>query len=203
MASVENTIQRRFLTLNACLNAPQLGIVRYITLWQGYVAIGSRIACDRHPSLSALQPPAVLRFLLRPPCLPPSVPLSNGPLSRKLEEFIDKHISSVAQMEVLLLLYRESKRAWSAEDVANALYIQPEAVAGYLDELVRTGCCLVEPSGAASFRYDPTDPRRHEQVQELANSYKTKSVAVIARIFSKPQNHLRLFSDAFKLRRDD
>lgn len=106
-------------------------------------------------------------------------------------------------MEALLLLCRESKRAWSARDVAQAIYIQPEAAGGYLEELLRTGCCCRDPADADSFRYDASDQRRHELVLELAEAYKTRSVAVITRIFSKPQNHLRLFSDAFRFRKDD
>lgn len=105
-------------------------------------------------------------------------------------------------MEVLLLLYRESGRGWSAEEVAQALYIQPEAAAGYLDDLYRGGCCACDEA-TGKYHYSSADSQLNQAVQELAAAYKTRSVAVITRIFSKPQTHLRLFSDAFKIRKDD
>lgn len=106
-------------------------------------------------------------------------------------------------MEVLLLLCRESRRGWRSDHVAKELYIQPEAATEYLAALSRDGCCIVFDDSTSTYRYDSTNAPLHEMVQELAAAYKTRPVAVVTRIFSKPHSHLRLFSDAFKFRRDD
>jgi hypothetical protein len=129
--------------------------------------------------------------------------LSNDAISNELKLFIDKHISSVAQMEVLLLLCRLRERTWNATEVATALYIQPASAANYLADLAGVGCCLLQDDTVTRYQFNLQDAHQGKLIRELTEAYKTRPVAVITRIFSKPPDHVRLFSDAFKLRKDD
>lgn len=122
----------------------------------------------------------------------PGVPAS-------VREFVARHIESVAQLEVLLLLRAARDKEWTAREVAAALVIQPESVAaGWLDDLARRGLAR-EAKG--SYRYEPP-PQTSATLDELAESYAKYRVTLVALIFSKPNERISHFAEAFKLRRE-
>jgi hypothetical protein len=118
-----------------------------------------------------------------------------------VQRFLSEHISSVAQLEVLLLLRSQREREWSPADVAQALYTTPEVVAEQLDELRRRGLLAVN-EGESHYRYWPVSPDLDTQVDALAVTYRERRVAVITYIYSQPLDKVRTFADAFRLRQD-
>jgi hypothetical protein len=117
-----------------------------------------------------------------------------------VQRFLSEHISSVAQLEVLLLLRSQREREWSPADVAQALYTTPEIVAEQLDELQRRGLLAVQESGR--YRYWPVSPELDSRVTALNTAYHERRVAVITYIYSQPLEKVRTFADAFRLRQD-
>jgi hypothetical protein len=124
------------------------------------------------------------------PGLPPDV-----------EAFIVRHIDSVEQLEVLLLLQASAGRVWTAEEVAQALYSTPASVSRRLEKL-RGGELLAAESGSA-YRYRPATPELDQGVVRLAETYRERRVAVITLIASRPMDNVRAFSDAFRLGRKE
>jgi DNA-binding MarR family transcriptional regulator len=125
----------------------------------------------------------------------------NG-LPDEVREFITANINSVAQLEVLLLLRRESGVAWSAEDVARALYTTPEMMAAQLAELETRGLLRKTSGSADVYSYAPSTPQLAAAVDLLANLYKERRVTVITTIYAEPVDSVRTFADAFRLRKD-
>ena len=120
-------------------------------------------------------------------------------VSTPVREFVARHIESVAQLEVLLLLRAAGDKEWSSREVAAALVIQSEAVAAsWLEDLTRRGLAR-EQNG--SYRYDPPSETR-STLDDLAESYAKYRVTLIALIFSKPSDRITHFSDAFRIRRE-
>jgi hypothetical protein len=117
-----------------------------------------------------------------------------GPVRR----FIASHIVSVAQLEVLLLLRAAADKQWTAAEVARALVTQPEAAAGWLDDLTERG---LASESAGRYRYVPADAQVDRTVDALAESYAKYRVAVIGLIFARPSDRLTEFADAFRIRR--
>lgn len=115
-----------------------------------------------------------------------------------VRRFIASHIVSVAQLEVLLLLRAAADKEWTANEVARALVTQPEAAAGWLEDLTERGLAREE---AGSYRYAPATRELDQTVDALAESYATYRVAVISLIFSRPSERIALFADAFRIRR--
>ena len=62
--------------------------------------------------------------------------------------FLNEHIESVEQLEVLLLLHRAGASAWTADMVAAALYTQPASAARRLAALHEHGLIEQTPAGA-------------------------------------------------------
>ena len=115
-----------------------------------------------------------------------------------VRRFIASNIVSVAQLEVLLLLRAAADKEWTADEVARALVTQPEAAAGWLEDLTERG--LASEQGG-SYRYAPSSGEVERTVDALAASYASYRVAVISLIFSRPSERITLFADAFRVRR--
>jgi hypothetical protein len=115
-----------------------------------------------------------------------------------VRRFIASHISSVAQLEVLLLLRAAADKRWTAAEVARALVTQPEAAAGWLEDLTERRLAA-ERDGR--YRYAPADAELERTVDALAESYANYRVAVIGLIFAGPSDRVTRFADAFRIRR--
>lgn len=112
--------------------------------------------------------------------------------------FISSHIVSVAQLEVLLLLRAAADKKWTAPEVARALVTQPEAAAGWLEDLRQRG---LAGESEDTYRYAPANEELDEIVDALAESYANYRVAVIGLIFARPSERITSFADAFRIRR--
>lgn len=131
--------------------------------------------------------------------------MASGEISEELKRFIHAQINSVEQLEVLLLLKSKPHKEWNATEVSEALFIQPASAAVRLAAL-HSGGLLSTPNAAqpnALFRYQPSSPILDRLVGSLELAYKERKHSVITLIFSKPNENIRVFSDAFKIRRDD
>jgi hypothetical protein len=120
--------------------------------------------------------------------------------STDVSEFIGKYIHSIAQLEILLLLRSEPQRCWTADEVTQKLYLQLEMTTRLLSEIVHRGLAIRTDTG---FRYEPAISADRNALDQLAEIYQERRVAVTAEIFSKPLDSLRAFSDAFRFRKEN
>ena len=121
-------------------------------------------------------------------------------LSSEVRGFVTEHIHSVVQLETLLLLCRQREQQWTAEAVARELRIDRGAAAAELADLQLHGLVALRGS---SYVYAPRAARAEQIVAELAAAYEDQRVAVINLIYSKPSDRIRVFADAFRLRKDE
>lgn len=121
-----------------------------------------------------------------------------GGIPERVAQFIAAHISSVEQLETLLLLRSDPGRPWSSGEVGASLRTLPESIDLRFRDLREHG--LVEPDGEGWRIAAAVDGRL---VDELADCWKVRRVAVIALIFAEPgDDPARSFADAFRIRRD-
>jgi DNA-binding IclR family transcriptional regulator len=112
--------------------------------------------------------------------------MTNAAIPEDIRKFLDDYITSLTQLEMLLLLHKHPEQEWSAQDVSRSLYLQPEAAATRLDDLVRHGVVTVNDSMDRRYHYDPAIGVLDATVTRLARVYKERRVSVITLIFSKP-----------------
>jgi predicted transcriptional regulator of viral defense system len=113
--------------------------------------------------------------------------------------FINKNISSVEQIEVLLILHANPERVWTIEEISAILRSSPNSIRSRLTALEERNLCngLQE----AGYRYS-AGGRLDEMVETLAQEYAQRRFSVIELVFSRP-DAARSFADAFRLREED
>ena len=116
-----------------------------------------------------------------------------------LRAFIERHLTSAVQVEVLLLLHRE-RQGWNAATVGKELRIYADHSHELLTRLAKIGL-LQEDAG--TYHYAPRTAELAARVDALAELYPTFRVAIIALIYAKASRSMRDFSDAFRLRDED
>lgn len=116
---------------------------------------------------------------------------------------LSNHITSVEELEILLLLRRSADRAWDAAAVAEELRTSESSAAKRLGDLAMGGLIEEVGDGERSFRYAPASPWKRRAVDRLAELYAEAPFRVIDMIFAKPIANLRVYADAFRYRKDD
>lgn len=123
-------------------------------------------------------------------------------ISERLRAFLQERLSSMDQIEVVLLLMHEPDRAWTAPEVASALGTPPQSAAMRLFLLASSGVILFEAgSGVPRYRFMATADEQEALLRELAGVYASDRGAILDVVEPGPRDPLRSFSDAFKLKK--
>lgn len=123
-------------------------------------------------------------------------------IPRHVRAFITDQLSSVAQLEILLLLHGSPDRQFKVSEVAEQLRIDPSWAADELSGLADAGL-LAREGDADLFQYEPRTAELDACVGGLAKAFSTHRVSVITLLFSTPSEGIGSFADAFKIRRED
>jgi hypothetical protein len=126
----------------------------------------------------------------------------NDDFPNELKKFIAQNIESLAQLETLLRLHRDPQRQWTADELARELYISADMCRGICIDLERRRLA-VRGDAPQSWRYPAADPEVDLLVEQLAQTYRERRVAVVTAIYSTPVNKVQTFADAFRLRREE
>jgi DNA-binding IclR family transcriptional regulator len=122
-------------------------------------------------------------------------------IAPEVVKFVNTFVSSVSQLEVLLLLRGDAGRAWAPEEIAGEMmYLDPSAAAAHLDSLAGSG--LLSASGS-SYRYAPRTRKLAASVEQVAQLYARRRHRLIRLIYEAPEDAARSLSDAFRFRKDD
>ena len=126
------------------------------------------------------------------------------PIPEDIRRFVLTSIASVPHLEALLLLRGARGRDWSAQKVAERLYIGEKVAARLLDELCRSGMAAPCPlaNGAACYRYQPASPALGATIDALADLYARRLVDITNLIHSSLDRKAQQFADAFLLRKE-
>ncbi|HEY7120622.1 MAG TPA: hypothetical protein VH475_28825 [Tepidisphaeraceae bacterium] len=128
--------------------------------------------------------------------------MSQDELPPAVRRFLDEHIRSVAQLEVLLLLQANAGRCFSSAEVGRELRIETAGAEAQLIDLRNRGIVTSGDPDPSAYRYPPANAEVEAAVSVLAHVYAERRVTVISRIYSKPADPLRSFADAFRIRKD-
>jgi len=112
--------------------------------------------------------------------------------------FIRECIDRLETLDVLLLLQTGRARAWTVRQVSDEMRSSSLAVASALETLHSRGL-LAKDDDTFSFR--PRNAELEEKTSRLAACYREKRTAVITTIFSRPNEAVRSFAEAFRIKK--
>ncbi len=115
--------------------------------------------------------------------------------------FIVQHVDSVAQLDTLLLMRTDPDQTWTATRLSQELRADMGWVVAQLRSLCERG--FVARVGEHEFRYQPVSPTLDRGVAAAARAYLVHRVAVIEMVHTRPTKGVRVFADAFRLRRKE
>jgi hypothetical protein len=114
-----------------------------------------------------------------------------------LASFVTDAVDSVAELEALLLVYRERGQPWTVARLAARLYIDEGASAAVVEALSRRQFMRPVDSG---FAFSAPSGEAEAHVKRLAASYARLLIPITRLIHDKPSAAVRGFADAFRLR---
>lgn len=121
-------------------------------------------------------------------------------LPPNVDRFVRGAMRSIWDLELLLRLHRERERIWTADALVRELRASALIVADALAALEKAG--LVAQSEPENYRYWPVTPELDRVVGDLAAAYASFPTAVTEAILSAPNANIRIFADAFRIKKD-
>jgi DNA-binding IclR family transcriptional regulator len=112
--------------------------------------------------------------------------------------FLRANIRSLWTLELLLLLARERGKAWLPSDLVREMRSSAVAVDEALRNLQRVG--LVAADTDNRYRYAPASAELDALASGIAQAYARRPTAVVKAIVTAPDDKLRIFADAFRLK---
>jgi len=122
-----------------------------------------------------------------------------SPIPDDVHRFLLTSVPSVPFLEAMLMLRAHADKSWSANDVAQRLFVATSLGEELLAQLGDSG--LATPGDAdRTFRWNPGTPVA-AMADKLAQVYAVNVVDVTELIHSRQERRARQFADAFRLRR--
>lgn len=117
-----------------------------------------------------------------------------------LLDFIQASIRSVWHVELLLQLQQSPDYLWTEEELTRVLRASPSIVAEGLTALRAVGLVRADPDGG--YRYAPASQELARLAGDLERVHREKPFLLMRAILSQPNDKLRTFADAFRLKKD-
>jgi predicted transcriptional regulator len=131
----------------------------------------------------------------------------SDPIPKNVRDFILHNIASVEALEVLFHLFRRKDQSWTSEAISTELRSDPGSVLRRLTDLKRKSLVAEDAKSAESdptrFRYSEPSAEASATIVDLERCFKATPFRVMELIFSKPNDVLRTFADAFRLKKGE
>lgn len=120
-----------------------------------------------------------------------------------VHQFLKANIQSIAQLELLLLLYGDRDKAWSVAGAAKNQYTAANMTHSALETLRSSGLVSLVEDSEPRYRYAPVSEKLDKLVGELAQLYSERRVSIVNAVYSSPLDTLQSFADAFRIRKKE
>jgi hypothetical protein len=120
---------------------------------------------------------------------------------RIAEQFILDEIDSVPHLEALLLIWNSRPVSWSAEQMAQRLFVHPDAADRILQDLTRKNLIGLEAGTDRRYAYVSTADR-DQLMASVDETYRRDLVRLSRAIHAKGSPALQDFLRAFRLKKE-
>lgn len=122
-------------------------------------------------------------------------------IPERVLRFLTEKIDDVPQLEALLLLWENSNRSWSCEEIAARIYVRPAVCTDIVQVLARRGLVAAD-SASQRYQYDPAWDAEGSLMSEVAATYRRQLVQVTMFIHSRAPSSVRAFARAFDFKKE-
>lgn len=129
--------------------------------------------------------------------------MPKGEIPEEVQRFLAAYISSVSQLETLLLLYENGEGEWTVVSADRELRIGERLVGKHFEDLHRRNLFTVTAAQPLLYRYAPASSEVDQAVRALATTYKERRVSLIRFMFSEPFRILRARDLAPNIEQDE
>jgi hypothetical protein len=127
----------------------------------------------------------------------------DDPIPGEVRQLIARHVQTMEQVEVVLLLARSPGRALSADEIRGELRLESTALPPRTLAGLEAGRLVeAEPGPPPRWRYAPATAELRRAVELLAVAYNERPVTLVRLVYERP-SPAQSFSDAFRLRKED
>lgn len=126
--------------------------------------------------------------------MPPDIP-------ERVLRFLAEKIDDVPQLEALLLLWENSTRSWSCEEIAARIYVRSAVCMSTLQALVRRDLVTLDES-SQRYQYNRAWDEDGSRMSEIAITYRRQLVQVTRFIHSRAPSSVREFARAFDFKKE-
>jgi len=126
------------------------------------------------------------------------------PLPDDVQKFLQSHIDSIEQLELLRVLGENPTREWSDVELGGSVQAAAESLNAHLAALHARGMLSrVRRDDRSFWKYGPASSDLEAKVRRLLELYGQRPVTMIRLVYQRPASALRVFSDAFRLRKGE
>jgi hypothetical protein len=118
-----------------------------------------------------------------------------------IHAFVQRHLPSVAHLEVLLWMREHRLRWWNAGSLSASLGIPAPAAEKLLEELCSSSLLAVQVASAVSYQFSPATPALDALATEFVDLLRGSRAHVHGLLASPSARSARDFADAFKFRK--
>lgn len=127
--------------------------------------------------------------------------MADSRIPEDVQQFITRNIESAEQLDVLVLLHAHPERAWTADELSQAIFSVPQSTARTLVALEARGYAARAGDQPPAWRA-AAPPADEQRIAALAAAYRSNRAGVIRYLFSAQPDPVRSLADAFRLRKD-
>lgn len=104
-------------------------------------------------------------------------------LTREVTAFLQERVSSLSELELLLLLHSEAQHTWTARSASATLQLTESWVAAEFEQFVADGFARRVDGPPPGYRWSLADGRLAATVEQVAAAYESRRTRVITCIY--------------------
>ena len=125
---------------------------------------------------------------------------SSPALPPEVVAFLDEHIFSVTQLEVLLLVKEIAPEPITVEELSRGSHLPERSIRPWLDAFVERGLLVHDASDG--YRSAELDSPTQAVVDAVADCYVRRRVSLSRHVYASREDPARRFADAFRFRKE-
>ncbi|WP_439628342.1 hypothetical protein [Gemmata sp.] len=125
------------------------------------------------------------------------------PFPDDIARFLDSHVESVDQLEILRVLAKDQSQEWTAAALAGYIQAEPHATSAHLTALGARGLVRTDArEQGVVCRYAPATPELAALLHRLLKLYNERPVSMIRLVDARRADPVRALANAFRLRQE-